>query len=191
MKDLKDILCNVNITNSLHSLIEASILDNAISEASLLDIDGTFEEGDNLEKEFKEAEKVWNQFTKKQKVRKIAKLIGSTYKLHIASGPLAKYLCRGIQGLDISDLEYIDILFDIHDALFSTKHFITINIASEYQVKVEARRIKYDDGGNPSDILPIKEAIKIIKNNIATSKYLQDLETVKSEFMKHVTYIRK
>lgn len=36
MKDLKDIL-------------EASILDNAISEASLLDIDGTFEEGDKLE----------------------------------------------------------------------------------------------------------------------------------------------
>lgn len=36
MKDLKDI-------------IEASILDNAISEASLLDIDGTFEEGDKYE----------------------------------------------------------------------------------------------------------------------------------------------
>lgn len=181
MKDLKEILCNVNITNSLHSLIEASILD----------IDGTFEEGDNLEKEFKEAQRVWNQFTKKQKVRKTAKLIGNKYKLHIASGPLAKYLCRGINGLDISDLEYIDIIFDLDDALFSTEHFITIDIASEYHVKVEARGIKYDDGGNSSDILPVKEAIKIIKNNIATSKYLQDLEMVKSEFMKHVTYIRK
>ena len=37
MKDLKDIL-------------EASILDNAISEASILDIDGTMEEGDEYEK---------------------------------------------------------------------------------------------------------------------------------------------
>ena len=57
MKNIIDI-CNVNISNSLHSLYEASILDNAISEASLLDIDGTFEEGNNFEKEFKEAEKV-------------------------------------------------------------------------------------------------------------------------------------
>ena len=163
-----------------------------ILEGSLLDeIEDTLKAGDVLEKEFKEAEKVWNQFTKKQKVRKTANLIGSKYKLHIASDPLAKYLCRGINGLDISDLEFIDIIFDLDDALFSTEHFITIDIASEYQVKVEARGIKYDDGGNPSDILPVKEAIKIIKNNIANSKYLQDLETVKSEFMKHVTYIRK
>ena len=141
MKNIID-LCNVDISNSLHSLYEAS----------LLDIDGTFEEGDNIEKEFKEAQKVWNQFTKKQKVRKVAKLIGSKYKLHIASGPLARYLCRGINGLDVSDLEFIDIVFDLDDALFSTEHFITIDIASEYQVKVEARGIKYDDGGNPSDI---------------------------------------
>ena len=45
MKSLKDI-CNVNIPNSLHSLLEASILgDNAISEASLLDIDDTINSG--------------------------------------------------------------------------------------------------------------------------------------------------
>ena len=160
-------------------------------EASLLDIDRTFEEGDNIEKEFKEAEKVWELFTKKQKVKKTAKLIGDTYKLHIESGPLAKYLCRGIDGLDVSDLEFIDILFDLDDVLFSREHYIIIDVASKYHVKAEARGIQYDDGGNPSDILPVKDAIKIIKNNIATSKYLQDLETVKSEFMKHVTYIRK
>ena len=34
---------------NLKTLLEASILDNAISEASLLDIDGTFEEGDKYE----------------------------------------------------------------------------------------------------------------------------------------------
>ena len=33
----------------LKTLLEASLLDNAISEASLLDIDGTFEEGDKYE----------------------------------------------------------------------------------------------------------------------------------------------
>lgn len=43
MKNLKDI-CNVNIPNSLNSLIESS----------LLDIDGTFEEGDKYEKDVKE-----------------------------------------------------------------------------------------------------------------------------------------
>lgn len=161
-----------------------------ILEASILDIDRTFEEGDNFEKEFKEAEKVWNLFTKKQKVRKVANLIGSKYKLHIASGPLAKYLCRGLKGLDVYDLEFIDIIFDLDDALFSTEHFITIQVASKNHIKVQSPSIKYDDGGNPSDILPVKEAIKVIKNNIANSKYLQDLETVKSEFMKHVTYTR-
>ena len=190
MKDLRDI-CNINITNSLHSLLEASILDNAISEASLLDIDGTFEEGDELEKEFAEAQKVWELFTKKQKVKKTACIISSTYKLHIESGPLAKYLCRGINGLDVSDLEFIDIVFDLDDALFSREHFITISIASKYHIKVQSSHIKYDDGGNPSDILPVKDAIKLITKNIANSKYLQDLETVKSEFMKHITYVRK
>ena len=169
MKDLKDILI----------------------EASLLDIDGTFEEGDNLEKEFEEAQKVWELFTKKQKVKKTANIISSTYKLHIESGPLAKYLCRGIDRLNVSDLEFIDIIFDLTDALFSTEHFINIYVASKQHIKVQATQIKYDDGGNSSDILPVKDAIKVIKNNIANSNYLQDLETVKSEFMKHITYIRK
>lgn len=35
---------------NLKTLLEASILDNAISEASILDIDGTIEEGDKYEK---------------------------------------------------------------------------------------------------------------------------------------------
>ena len=161
-----------------------------VYEASLLDIDGTFEEGDNLEKEFKEAQRVWELFTKKQKVKKVAKIIGETYKLHIESAPLAKYLCRGINGLDISDLEFIDIGFNIDDVLFSTEHYITIGVASKNHIKVHSAHIQYDDGENPSDILPVKDAIKIIKNNIANSKYLQDLETVKSEFMKHIIYIK-
>lgn len=161
-----------------------------ILEASILDIDGTFEEGDNLEKEFKEAQKAWELFTKKQKVKRVAKIIADTYKLHIESAPLAKYLCRGINGLDVSDLEFVDIVFNLDDALFSREHFIKIGVASKDHIKVTATEIQYDDGGNPSDILPVKEAIKIIKNNIATSKYLQDLETVKSEFMKHVIYTR-
>lgn len=169
MKDLKDILI----------------------EASLLDIDGTFEEGNNLEKEFEEAQRVWELFTKKQKVKKVAQVIAYTYKLHIESVPLAKYLCRGINGLDISNLEFIDIVFDLDDALFSTEHFITIQVASKNHIKVQSTNIKYDDGGNSSDVLPVKDAIKVIKNNIANSKYLQDLETVKSEFIKHITYIRK
>ena len=166
-------------------------LKEIIIETSLLDIDGTFEEGDNIEKEFKEAQKVWELFTKKQKVKKVAKIIGDTYKLHIESGPLAKYLCRGINGLDISDLEFVDIVFNIDDALFSREHFINIAVASKQHIKVKAIGIQYDDGGNSSDILPVKDAINIIKNNIATSKYLQDLDTLKSEFIKHITHIRK
>lgn len=167
-------------------------LKEIIYEASLLDeIEDTLKSGDEIEKEFKEAQKIWSQFTKKQKVKKVTKIIGDTYKLHIESAPLAKYLCRGINGLNISDLEFIDITFDLDDVLFSTEHFISISIASKYHIKVKATRIKYDDGGNASDILPVKDAIKVIKNNIANSKYLQDLETVKSEFMKHITFIRK
>ena len=167
---------------TLKEIIESSILD---------EIEDTLKAGDEIEKEFEEAQKVWKLFTKKQKVKKVAKIIGDTYKLHIESGPLAKYLCRGINGLDVSDLEFVDIVFDLDDALFSREHFITIGVASKYHIKVQSTSIKYDDGGNPSDILPVKDAINIIKNNIANSKYLQDLETVKSEFIKHVTYIRK
>lgn len=177
MKTLKDIIRDTSIST-------------ALTEASLLDeIEDTLKVGDEIEKEFKEAQKVWELFTKKQNVKKIAKIIGNTYKLHIESGPLAKYLCRGINGLDVSDLEFIDITFDLDDVLFSTEHFISISIASKYHIKVKATQIKYNDGGNPSDILPVKDAIKVIKNNIANSKYLQDLETVKSEFMKHITLL--
>ena len=39
---------------SLKYMLESSLLDNAISEASLLDIDGTMEEGDKYEKDIKE-----------------------------------------------------------------------------------------------------------------------------------------
>ena len=179
MKTLKEYLRDINISASL---LEASILD---------EIEDTLSAGDVLEKEFKEAERVWNLFTKKQKVKKAANVISNIYKLHIESGPLAKYLCRGINGLDISDLEFVDIEFETDDVLWSREHCISIQVASKYHIKVKATRIKYDDGKNASEIMPIKDAIKLITNNIATSKYLQDLETVKSEFMKHVTYIRK
>ena len=43
MKTLKDI-CNVNIPNSLHSLLEAS----------LLDIEGTFKDGDEFNEKYGE-----------------------------------------------------------------------------------------------------------------------------------------
>ena len=88
-------------------------LKEILIEASILDIDGTFEEGDNLEKEFEEAQKDWELFTKKQKVKRVAKIMNDTYKLHIKSAPLAKYLCRGINGLDVSDLEFVDIIFNL------------------------------------------------------------------------------
>ena len=53
MKSIIDI-CNVNTSNSLHSLYEASLLDNVISEASLLDIENTL----SLDNPF--TAKLWN-----------------------------------------------------------------------------------------------------------------------------------
>ena len=62
------------------------------------------------------------------------------------------------------------------------------NIIDVYEASLLDLDGTFEEGDNFEK--EFKEAIKIIKNNIANSNYLQDLEIVKSEFMKHVTYIK-
>lgn len=158
-----------------------------VYEASLLDIDGTIEDGDNIVKEQKEAERDWKKLINSKRTKEV--LRGRVYKLHIKSPSLAKYLCRNIPDVDLTNLEFVDIHFKIDDALYSTEHYIAIQVASESYIEVKsADKIQYDDGRNPSDILPVKEAIKIITNNIAHSKYLQNVEDVREEFEKYVWF---
>ena len=181
MKTLKEYIIDTNIST-------------ALTEASLLDeIEDTLKSGDEIEKEFIEAEKDWKKLINSKNAKKFVS--NNVYRLHIKSPALAKCLCRDIKNFSIDnlpdDLEFVDIEFNLEDALWSTEHYISIQVSSMYMAYVKATQIKYDDGGNPSDILPVKTAVKIIRNNIANSKYIQDLETVKSEFMKHITFIRK
>ena len=61
MKTLYNYIRDINISTTL---TEASILDNAISEASILDIDGTMEEGDNIEAVYKLAQTEFNKIKK-------------------------------------------------------------------------------------------------------------------------------
>ena len=136
-----------------------------ILEASLLDIEGTLEAGDDIVKEQKEAERDWKKLINSKRTKEIYR--GKTYKLHIKSPSLAKYLCRNIKDtINWDKLEFVDLFFEIEDTLWSTEHFISIQVASEAHVEVKsAHRIQYDDGKNPSDILDVKDAIKIITNN--------------------------
>lgn len=164
-----------------------------VLEASILDIDGTFKEGDNLKKEFEEAQKDWKKLINSKRTKEI--LRGQNYKLHIKSSSLAKYLCRNIPGVDLTNLEFVDLHFKTDDVLWSNDHYIAIQVSSEDYIEVKsAHKIKYDDGkdnSNTSDVLSVKEAIKIIINNIAHSKYLQNIEDVREEFEKCIWFKRK
>lgn len=159
-----------------------------VYESLLDEIEDTMKAGDEYEKMYEEAKKDWKALLNTKRAKKITSDI---YRLHIKSSSLAKYLCMGMKDIDISDLEYVDIEFYIEDVLWSREHHIKINVASEYYIKVQATNIKYDDGKNASDLLPVREAVKQIIKNISNSKYLQDLDIVKDTFDKNITYKRK
>lgn len=76
MKDLQE-LCNVNISNSLHSLLESS----------LLDIKGTFKDGDEFNEKYgeliEEFDNMKKLFTKQSKYEKIKAPKGYVYTLRV------------------------------------------------------------------------------------------------------------
>lgn len=94
MKDLQE-LCNVNIPNSLHSLFEAS----------LLDIEGTFKDGDEFNEKYgdliEEFDNMKKLFTKQGKYEKIKAPKGYVYTLRVPAKKLidfsgAKTQCNGL-----------------------------------------------------------------------------------------------
>lgn len=161
-----------------------------VYESLLDDIEDTMQAGDEYEKMYEEAEKDWKKLLNTKRAKHLQ---NQFYKIQIKSPSLAKYLCLRVKDIDISDLEYVDVVFDISDALWSSVHYVKINISSKYYTKVQSTKIKYDDGKNSSDIwtLDTKDAVKIITQNVSTSKYLQDLDEVKDIFEKNITYKRK
>ena len=155
MKNLKDI-CNVNIPNSLHSLLEASILD----------IEGTMKSGDELSRdltwEFKSEIKWKLEDIKKYYTLSYDK--GSEYKALTSIPKIAEFL--GIED------DYITVLLKRDNS--TGKYNCTIYFGNRFNNQISSVQISDYKYKNPAQmiktfILPITQDIytftEWLKNN--------------------------
>lgn len=182
MKDLKD------------TLLEASILG---------DIEDTIASMDKYNAIIKKAEKDWKKLLSTN-VRNIRHHAGDSYYVKIKSAELAWYLGRGHNAYE--DLKYtadnVNLIISASDVLFNSGGFVKIEIRNYggYPVLLQAAinyctaeesntYFKYIETNSDGSI-PLKYACETIFEAIRKSK-LTDLEYVKEEFDKHITYERK
>ena len=155
MKNLKDI-CNVNIPNSLHSLLEASILD----------IEGTMKSGDELSRDLTwefESEIKW----KLEDIKKYYTLSydkGSEYKALTSIPKIAEFL--GIED------DYITVLLKRDNS--TGKYNCTIYFGNKFNSQISSIQVSDFKYKNPAQmlktfILPITQDIytftEWLKNN--------------------------
>lgn len=182
MKDLKD------------TLLEASILGN---------IEDTMASMDKYDAMIKKAENDWKKLLNTN-VRNIRHNIGDSYYVRIKSTELAWYLGRGHNAYeDIKDtVNNIYLIISTSDVLFNSGGFVNIGIshfsghptvlqaAIDYCTAEESKKYFKDIETNSDGSIPLKYACEAIFEAIRKSK-LTDLEYVKEEFDKHITYERK
>ena len=155
MKDLKT-LCNINIPNSLHSLLEASILD----------IEGTMKSGDELSRDLTwefESEIKWKlENIKKYYTTSYDK--GSEYKALTSIPKIAEFL--GIED------DYITVLLKRDNS--TGKYNCTIYFGNRFNSQISSIQVSDFKYTNPAQmlktfILPITQDIytftERLKNN--------------------------
>ena len=193
MKDLKNI-CNINIPNSLHSLLDASVLG---------DIEDTLASMDKYDAVIKKAERDWKKLLNTN-VRNIRHYASDLYYVKIKSAELAWYLGRGHNAYeDLKDTaDNVNLIIRTSDVLYNAGGFVNIEIrnyggypvllqaAIDYCNVEESRKYFKDIPENSDGSIPLKYACEAIFEAIRKSK-LADLEYVKEEFDKHITYERK
>lgn len=192
MKDLKNI-CNINIPNSLHSLLEASVLG---------DIEDTLASMDKYDAVIKKAERDWKKLLKS---RRFMHLVGDTWCIKLKSPELIEYLGQGHPSYE----KYKDIVtqvmisFFLSDAIAGHNYPRTcyIKLVSNSGYLILRSDIEYCNDKNPEFeeltkyskewSVDSKNGCNAILDVISRHKDLQDLNKVKEMFDKHITYERK
>ena len=193
MKDLQEI-CNVNIPNSLHSLLEGSLLS---------EIEDTLQSGgDDVIKKYKQAEKDWKKLLKS---RRFAHTLGDMYIVKCISPELVEFFGRNLQSYkrwEDHGLYYMCIAFKLSDALGGHDYPRTfqLQIRSKNGYLITSSGIEYCGEKNNkfaeltrhcSDYsVPVKECCNDILDVITSLKELQDLESAKELFIKNIVYER-
>ena len=193
MKDLQEI-CNVNIPNSLHSLLEGSLLG---------EIEDTLQSGDDVIKKYKQAEKDWKKLLKS---RRFAHSYGDQYIVKCISPELVEFFGRNLQSYkrwEDHGLYYMCIAFNLSDALSGHNYPRTFQLqirskngylitSSDIEYCSEERNNKFAElTRHCSDYsVPTKEGCNDILDVITSLKELQDLESAKELFIKNIVYER-
>lgn len=175
-----------------------------ILEASVLgDIEDTLASMDKYDAVIKKAERDWKKLLNTN-VRNIRHAASDLYYVKIKSAELAWYLGRGYNAYeDLKDTaDNVNLIIRTSDVLFNSDGFVKIEIrnyggypvllqaAIDYCNAEESKKHFKDIPENSDGSIPLKYACEAIFEAIRKSK-LTDLEYVKEEFDKHITYERK
>lgn len=172
-------------------------------EGILGDIEDTIASMDKYDAIIKKAERDWKKLLNTN-VRNIRHHAGDSYYIKIKSAELAWYLGRGHKAYeDLKDTaDNVNLIISTSDVLFNSDGFINIEIRNyggfpvllqaevNYCTTEESKKYFKDIETNSDGSIPLKYACEAIFEAIRKSK-LTDLEYVKKEFDKHITYKRK
>lgn len=172
-------------------------------EGILGDIEDTIASMDKYDAIIKKAEKDWKKLLNTN-VRNIRHDVSDLYYVKIKSAELAWYLGRGHNAYeDLKDTaDNVNLIIRTSDVVFNSGGFVNIEIrnyggypvllqaAIDYCTAEESNKYFKDIETNSDGSIPLKYACEAIFEAIRKSK-LTDLEYVKEEFDKHITYERK
>lgn len=179
-------------------------LKDTLLEASILgDIEDTIASMDKYDAMINKAEKQWKKLLYTN-IRNIRHHAGDLYYVRVKCAELAWYLGRGHKAYeDLKDTaDNVNLIISTSDVVFNSGGFVNIEIrnyggypvllqaAIDYCTAEESNKYFKDIKTNSDGSIPLKYACEAIFEAIRNSK-LADLEYVKEEFDKHITYERK
>jgi hypothetical protein len=156
-----------------------------ILEGLLKGQDATMQAGDEFAELYSVAQNDWEKLISSKRFKKYS---DSRYKLHIQSSALAKYLCNDISGINLSDAEFVEVIFDMADFLWAGPKYFDMTVASKNSVKVISCKIEYATADIVFDEIIIKNAQRIIVDAIMANKQLHDVDYIKTEFINKIKY---
>ena len=172
-------------------------------EGILGDIEDTIASMDKYDAIIKKAEKDWKKLLNTN-TRNIRHHASDLYYVRIKSAELAWYLGRGHNAYeDLKDTaDNVNLIIRVSDVLYNAGGFVNIEIrnyggypvllqaAIDYCTAEESTKYFKDIETNSDGSIPLKYVCEAIFEAIRKSKLI-DLEYVKEEFDKHITYERK
>ena len=156
-----------------------------ILEGLLKGQDATMQDGDEFAELYSDAQNDWEKLISGKRFKKYS---DSRYKLHIQSSALAKYLCKDISDIKLSDAEFVEVIFDMADFLWAGPKYFDMTVASKNSVKVISCKIEYATADIVFDDITIKSIQRMIVDAIAVNKQLHDVEYIKAKFIDKIKY---